>query len=454
MTSTGERWYQRVPIRTRVLLISSTAVAVVVAVGGILVILLLRNELIDTAQDLGEDLAEEVAGVAEGGALPVVLSRASEESPAIQVVQSGRVISQTPHNGARRLYPVPQQRPGSLRYYQRDALPIDEDGPFVVVAHGTETPTGAVTVFVAVDVEDVVEVVGIVRNVLGLGIVAVIVVLSGVLWVVIGRTLAPVAAIRTRADSISGTDLHRRVPEPPGHDEIADLARTINAMLGRLEASAERQEAFVADAAHELRTPIASLRARVETALRGGAPADQSLLHDQLVDATRMARLVDQLLLLSQSDSGTIGDEVVPVDLDDTVNDVVMTFGPTAVPITTSQVEPVQVNGQVFLLEVMLTNLLDNALRYARSTIDITLRAQGQHAVLTVDDDGPGIPAGSREDVLKRFVRIDESRARGTGGAGLGLAIVSEIVRLHHGSIDVGESPAGGARLRVVVPLG
>ena len=283
----------------------------------------------------------------------------------------------------------------------------------MVVAHGTETPTGPATVFVAVDVEDVVEVVGIVRNVLGLGIVAVIVVLSGVLWVVIGRTLAPVAAIRTRADSISGTDLHRRVPEPPGHDEIADLARTINAMLGRLEASAERQEAFVADAAHELRTPIASLRARVETALRGGEPADQPLLHDQLVDATRMARLVDQLLLLSQSDSGTIGDEVVPVDLDDTVNDVVMTFGPTAVPITTSQVEPVQVNGQVFLLEVMLTNLLDNALRYARSTIDVTLRAQGQHAVLTVDDDGPGIPAESRDgcsQALRADRRVPRSR--------------------------------------------
>ena len=415
-------------------------------------VLLLRNELIGAAQDLGEDSAQEIAAIANDGPLPAVLPKVSEEAPAIQVVQSGRVISQSAGDPAQRLLPVPEQRPGTVRFYQRDALPIIEDGPFMVAALGIDTPTGAATIFVAVEIEEVDEVIKIARDVLALGFIALIVVLSGVLWVVIGRTLAPVAAIREQADNISGTDLHRRVPEPPGGDEIAELARTINAMLGRLEASAERQEAFVADAAHELRTPIASLRARIETALHGGESDERLLLHDQLVDTERMARLVDDLLLLSRSDSGSLGEDVLPVDLEDIINDVMLTFGKTTVPITASQVDPVQVQGQAFLLELVVTNLLDNALRYARSAIEITLCASDGQAILTVDDDGPGIPPERRADVLQRFVRNDESRDRDTGGAGLGLAIVSEIVRLHHGSVEVGESPAGGARLRVTIP--
>ena len=451
MSGVGRR-YQQIPIRTKVLLISSTAIAVIMAVAGILMVMLLRNELMGAAEDLGEDTAQEVAELARDGPLPATLPRTGEEAPAIQVVQSGRVISRSSGDRTQGLLPVPEQRPGTVRFHEKEVLPIRERGPFVVAALGIDTPTGAATIFVAVDVEEVDEVIAIARNVLALGFVALITVLSGVLWVVIGRTLAPVTAIRTRADSISGADLHRRVPEPAGHDEIADLARTINAMLARLEASAERQEAFVADAAHELRTPIASLRARIETALHGAEPADHSLLRDQLVDTERMARLVDDLLLLSRSDSGTLGDDLLPVDLEEIIDDVVLTFGATTVPITAAKVDPVQVRGQAFLLELVVTNLLDNALRYARSTIEVTLRASDGQAVLTVDDDGPGIPAERRADVLERFVRNDESRDRDTGGAGLGLAIVSEVVRLHRGSVDVGESPAGGARLQVSIP--
>ncbi len=446
------RWYRQIPIRTKVLLISSTAIVVVMAVAAVMMVLLLRSELMGAAQDLGEDTAHEVAEIARDGPLPEELPRAGEEAPAIQVVQAGRVISQSSGDRTQGLIAVPEQRPGTVRFHQREMLPIKEDGPFVVAALGIDTPTGPATILVAVEVEEVDEVIRIARNVLGVGFVALIIVTSGVLWFVIGRTLAPVAAIRERAESISGADLHRRVPEPPGDDEIADLARTINAMLGRLEASAERQEAFVADAAHELRTPIASLRARIETALHGADPADHALLRDQLVDTERMARLVDDLLLLSRSDSGALGDELLPVDLEDIITDVLLTFGETAVPITASRVDPVQVRGQAFLLELVVTNLLDNALRYARTSIEVTLRASGGQAVLTVDDDGPGIPVDRRAAVLERFVRIDESRQRGTGGAGLGLAIVSEIVRLHRGSVDVGESPAGGARLQVTIP--
>jgi signal transduction histidine kinase len=274
-----------------------------------------------------------------------------------------------------------------------------------------------------------------------------------VLWVVIGRTLAPVTAIRTRADAITGADLHRRVPEPVGRDEISDLARTINAMLGRLEASAKQQESFVADAAHELRSPIASLQARLETVLNADVPPDETVIRDLLHETVRMARLVDHLLLLARSDAGTMGADQHPVDLDEVIREAVTTVGRSTIPVRTTDVSPVQVQGQPALLEHVVTNLIENAERYAASSIDVSLAGNHRYAVLTVDDDGPGIPEDRRDEVLQRFVRIDESRERGTGGAGLGLAIVSEIVRIHGGKIEVTDSPSGGARIRVLLPL-
>jgi signal transduction histidine kinase len=166
-----------------------------------------------------------------------------------------------------------------------------------------------------------------------------------------------------------------------------------------------------------------------------------------------MGRLVDHLLLLARSDAGTISADKAPVDLDEVVRDSIASVETTGVPVTTNNVEPVQVSGQPALLEHVVTNLLDNAGRYADSSIDVSLHANARHAILMVDDDGPGIPEHLRDDVLQRFVRVDESRERGSGGAGLGLAIVTEIVRVHEGEIEITESPSGGARVRVLLPL-
>jgi len=448
------RWYQRLSLRTRMLFISSTAVAIVMAVGGILLLSLLRAELIDTADDSGEDTADSVAELARAGTLPPVLAATEEVATAVQVVQAGEVISATSNAVGTRTFIRGELRPGVERVYDRRFLPFDEDGPFRVIAVGTETPTGDATVIVAVDVEDVHEVIAVASQMGTAGLAALIIILAGVFWVVIGRTLAPVSAIRDRAEAITGSGLHQRVPEPLRHDEIADLARTINAMLARLEDSAKRQEAFVADAAHELRSPIASLQARLETALLNSeADSDDVLTRDLLRETTRMGRLVDHLLLLARSDAGTISIEKMPVDLEEVVRESVASVDTSAVPITANAVEPVQVLGQAALLEHVVTNLLDNAGRYAESSIDVSLHANSTNAILTVDDDGPGIPEHLRSSVLERWVRVDESRERGTGGAGLGLAIVSEIVHVHEGEIEITESPAGGARVQVLLPM-
>lgn len=448
------RWYLRFSLRMRMLLIAAAVTAIVMVLGGTLLLSILRSELIETARDDGLVEARRIAAMAEAGALPTELPRTGDLSAAIQVVQDGAVISGTPNalNRPRLLQNEPRR--GKVTFVERDELPIGEHGPFHVIVLGTTTPNGDVTVYVAVDVEDVEDFVSLAGEVGGFGLFVLVVTLSGVFWVVIGRTLAPVSAIQKRADAITGSELHQRVPEPVGHDEISDLARTINEMLGRLETSAKRQEAFVADAAHELRTPIASLQARLETILGHESPADVRSVRDLLGETARMRRLVDHLLLLSRSDAGTISAARIPVDLDDVIRDAVSSTGPTTVPVDVSGVEPVQIHGQPSLLEHVVTNLLDNAQRYARSTIDVSLHANEHHAVLTVDDDGPGIPEPLRDDVLQRFFRVDESRERGTGGAGLGLAIVSEIVRVHSGEVDITDSPAGGARVRVLLPLG
>lgn len=447
-------WHQRISLRTRMLIISSLAVALVLAVGGVLLLALLRAELIDSADDAGEDTALSISKLAERGTLPPELASTEEVAAAVQVVKGGEVVSATTNVIGSRPLHMAELEPGDTFITQRETLPFDDDGPFRVVALGTETPTGDATVYVAVDIEDVSEVVSVAGKVGSAGLVALVIVLGAVLWVVIGRTLAPVAAIRERADAITGSELHQRVPEPVGRDEISDLARTINEMLGRLESSAKRQEAFVADAAHELRSPIASLQARLEAELLSPrATTDDRITQDLLRETIRMARLVDHLLLLARSDAGTIGADKVPVDLEEVVLESVTSAGESAIPITTEQVEPVQVMGQPALLEHVVSNLLDNAGRFADSSIQVSLNANDQHAILTVDDDGPGIPEHMREDVLNRFVRVDESRERGTGGAGLGLAIVSEIVHVHSGEIVISDSPAGGARVRVMLPM-
>ena len=447
-------WHQRISLRTRMLIISSLAVALVLAVGGILLLALLRAELVDSADDAGEDTALSISKLAAKGTLPPELASTEEVAAAVQVVKGGEVVSATSNVVGSRPLQMAELKPGDISITQRETLPFDDDGPFRIVALGTETPTGDATVYVAVDIEDVSEVVSVAGKVGSAGLAALVIVLGAVLWVVIGRTLAPVSAIRERADAITGSELHQRVPEPVGRDEIFDLARTINEMLARLESNAKRQEAFVADAAHELRSPIASLQARLEAELLSPRTAtDNRMTHDLLRETIRMARLVDHLLLLARSDAGTIGADKVPVDLEEVVRESVTSAGESPIPITTEQVAPVQVMGQPALLEHVVTNLLDNAGRFADSSIEVSLHANGQYAILTVDDDGPGIPEPMREDVLNRFVRVDESRERGTGGAGLGLAIVSEIVRVHSGEIVISDSPAGGARVRVLLPL-
>jgi signal transduction histidine kinase len=254
-----------------------------------------------------------------------------------------------------------------------------------------------------------------------------------------------VEAIRAEVSAIGAQDLDRRVPEPATDDEIGRLARTMNDMLGRLQATSARQRRFVADASHELQSPLASSRAELDVALAHPELARwEDTARDLVADNQRMSRLVADLLFLAQADDGAHAPRTVLVDLDDVVaGEAARHRSGGRVRLDTSGVAPVEVRGDPDQLARVVRNLLDNAERYATSTISVTLAPEGGDAVLAVADDGPGVPAGAEKQIFERFTRVDRSRSRDSGGTGLGLAIAKEIVEGHQGTIELDRTAPG-----------
>ncbi|WP_239116480.1 sensor histidine kinase [Planotetraspora phitsanulokensis] len=278
-------------------------------------------------------------------------------------------------------------------------------------------------------------------------------------WLVVGRTLRPVEAIRTELATINFNDLSGRVPEPPGDDEIANLARTVNGTLSRIERAKRsrdriltRQRQFVADASHELRTPLAGLRTELEEARMHPEETDlAALLGDAMGDVDRLEQIITDLLLLARVEAHADG-ERLPVNLTALVRREVATR--TARPEVRLWAErDVHVVAVQSQLVRALRNLLDNAQRHARDAVDVQVRTCGGFAEVIVADDGPGIPEADRERVFERFTRLDSARSRDHGGTGLGLAIARDVAHSHDGSLRAGESSSGGARFVFRIPL-
>ncbi len=274
-------------------------------------------------------------------------------------------------------------------------------------------------------------------------------------WVFVGRSLRPVEAIRRTVDGIGSTDLDGRVPVPDGDDEVSRLARTMNAMLARLQTSQRAQRRFVADASHELRSPVATLRAAAEVQRRHpGAGAPEEFAELVRREAGRLERLVADLLLLARADEGALAAVRAEVDLDELLeSEGARLRGATRLAVRV-RTAPARVLGDPGQLTRVVRNLTDNAARHAAGRVELQVRAEGGQAVLSVADDGPGVPAAERERVFDRFVRLQDSRDRASGGTGLGLAIVAGAVAAHGGSVrctDRGEGP--GALFEVRLPL-
>lgn len=439
-------------LRKRLTLLSVLSAGLILAIGWAVLFATLHNYLIRSADKAALESAETIAEQVRDGSLQSELLTTEEITTTAQVVAGTKVVSATSNAVGDPPIVSRPQRPGASSTFRMDRLPYDGDGPFRVGALGATGPNGAVTIYVAVDVEDAYDELALAAQVSGVAAAVILSVLGGILWIALGAALAPVAQITRRADSISAKGLHLRVPVPETQDEISAMAKTINAMLERIESSVLQQDAFVADAAHELRTPLATLRARVEVELRRASNQESPVLSNLLDEIARMAELVDQLLLLARSDAAFVEAEFEPVDLDDLVMRAAAEFVHPGIQLTVHHATPVQIRGRLTLLEQILPNLLSNAARYATAEIDLRVETVGKAAVVTVDDDGPGIPEADRSRVFDRFVRLDDSRGRSTGGYGLGLAIVAQIVRLHGGHAVVEDSPLGGARIRLEFP--
>ncbi|MEV1005911.1 HAMP domain-containing sensor histidine kinase [Streptomyces sp. NPDC049881] len=290
-----------------------------------------------------------------------------------------------------------------------------------------------------------------VRDSLVTGLPFVLLVVAGATWLLTRRAFRPVEGIRREMDAITHSgDLSRRVPQPATRDEIGRLATTTNETLAALESSVERQRRFVADASHELRSPIASLRTQLEV---GQAHPELLDVPGAVQDTVRLQALAADLLLLARLDAGE-RPAGKPVRLGTLVADeVAQRVGDRhPVRVTGDGGDPV-VTGSRTQLARVLGNLLDNAQRHAAGAVRVAVLRRDGAAVVEVADDGAGVPEADRERIFERFVRLDDARSRDEGGAGLGLAIARDVAARHGGTLTVTTAPEGGALFTLRLPL-
>lgn len=331
------------------------------------------------------------------------------------------------------------------------ALPDDVTSDrFAISTARVETPRGSLVLNVASPLGDLQRTVNRISNALLIFVPILVGLVGAMTWFMTGRALRPVSDITKQVQVISGRTLHARVPEPAVDDEIGELARTMNAMLDRLEAAVERQKRFVSDASHELRSPVASIKTQLETALMHPETADwPAVASTLLAEDIRLELLVDNLLALARLDEG-VRRTPTEVDLDEVVFE--QTSRTFRVPVDRSRVGAGRVVGVPQELTSVVRNLVDNATRHAQSQVRVTLATTGPFVRLTVEDDGPGIAVADRPRVFERFTRLEEGRARDRGGSGLGLALCQRVVEASGGRIFIETSELGGASFVVELP--
>jgi signal transduction histidine kinase len=450
---------RRAGVRGRATAAAIVVVAGALAVGAAVLLLLLQRTLVtsvaDQASSRAFDVANQVHEQGEQG-LARELIENTRPSQLIQVVDehNGVVASSSPRAGEVLLT---TSRPPTGEVVRNDVgeMPLlDDDNPYLIIARGTDFKGARYTVIVASSVETQRETVTTVSSYLLIGFPLLLILVGTATWVLVGWSLRPVERIRSRVHGIGVEQLSERVPVPAADDEIARLAITMNEMLDRLQAGQETQRRFVADASHELRSPIASLMAALDVVAADDTGRAAPELHQVMeAETERMRRLVEDLLLLAKADDTGLQLHRTDVDLDDLV-DVELRRLRSAGGVAVEGVVPaVRVSGDPAKLSQVLRNLADNAVRAANSKVRFTLAEDAGTATVVVEDDGEGVPEAERARIFERFVRLDASRERSSGGSGLGLSIVQEVVRGHGGTVEVTDSPLGGARFVVSLPV-
>jgi two-component system OmpR family sensor kinase len=281
-------------------------------------------------------------------------------------------------------------------------------------------------------------------------------------WFLAGRSLSPVVAMADRARQIGVENLSERLPVANPRDELGKLAETFNGLLARLEASLIQQRQFMADASHELRTPVTTARTAASVALQQPTRAEADYRETLAIieqETTRLSRIVDDMFTLARADAGSYPVRKMPMYLDEVVDEVVRALRVVAstrsIGITENTLRPAPFTGDEDLIRRLILNIGDNAVRYAPSgsAVRVALDRSGDQYAISVSDDGPGIPGEIQPRIFERFYRIDEARTHGKdGGAGLGLAVARWIARAHGGDVTLATSSRAGSTFVITLP--
>ena len=446
-------------LRSRTTALVVLVTGLTLAAGGWALVLTLQARITATNDRVDQARLRELVAAAEAGELAPTIRDVGDEGVAQVVGASGRVLARSANipDADRIGIEAPGPRPSVAIV---DAPDDDETERYRLWAVATSTPDGPVAAYVGTSQESVHEASRTLTRALLLGVPLVTALLGLATWLILGHALRRVDAIRSEVDSITESELHRRVPASPVDDEVGRLATTMNRMLARLEASSARQRDFVADASHDLQGPLAAQRAQLEVALAASGTSSgdvdvPALARDLLAGTSDMERLVRDLLFLATEDDGGAPPPVhVPLDLDDLLLEEAARLRPTtAVRIEVAGVSAAPVRGDAGELRRLVRNLLENAVRHASSTVQVSAGVTGDRVRVEVLDDGPGIPEEEAELVFERFHRGDAARSRDDGGSGLGLAIALTVARRHGGDLTL--DPAGeGARFVLLLPVG
>lgn len=444
----------RIGLRWRVTIVAVTAVGITLVVGAAALIGLVRTRLDSIATTAATLRARDIVALVKAGSLPRTLALPGEETAFVQVVDDrGAVIASTANVEGEA--PVTSRRPtatdGLTSTLRISAL---DDRSMRVVTLSTDTPLGTVTVYAGESLAGADRTRSAMVAALALGLPLLLIVVGAVTWWAAGRTLTPVRRITRTMAEITGSDLHRRVPVPATADDIGDLAATVNDTLSRLESAVDRQRRFVADASHELRGPLAALRAELEISLaHPEATGWNEVARNALDDVTRLQHLTQDLLLLARMDSPVRGTRNV-VDLGEVTEHALGDVDAGVIDVRLARAGSAPVRGDPDMLRCMVRNLIQNAVEHAVRGVDITVSPTKAGVQLKVADDGQGIPSERRGDIFERFVRLDSARTRDIGGSGLGLAIVADVVAGHLGTITVADAEPSGALFTVELPNG
>jgi signal transduction histidine kinase len=450
--------FERISLRGRLMTIGVLGVAVALVLGGVILYVVLATSLTRTVQSEALASAREVALLVTSGRIPDPVPASGAQ--VVQVLSpDNRVITGSLTADRLTALVTPEERARALA---GDVVVVAGNraglsGGLQVSAVEAASGTDRLTVVAALPTADLESATSTLRNLLFVVFPLLLLVCALIAWRVIGAALKPVEELRSGASRIDGSSTDERLPVPPTGDEIAALAATLNEMLDRVAAARRTQRAFVADAAHELRSPLATMRTQLEVAARLGDGG--RLPADQMPELARLSALVEDLLLLARADDDRSPPRVTaPVELGPLLEDVVGRYATARVPVRCSlpagfgSVGSVAVPASHDDLYRALTNLVDNAVRHASSGVDVSVEATGDGARVSVVDDGNGIPEEDRDRVFDRFTRLDEARDRDSGGTGLGLAIARELLRRNGAQVTL-EDAVPGVRAVVTVPV-